>query len=738
MTILFKSDWAKYPGAIVDINTRNQSFVRLAALYRSMGVENHAFPLALHNPKLQGVDPFSENLTLEQIGMITYECKNNVWYFMREVARAPAASGNETTPVEANRANICLFWCFLNHIFIILIQPRQTGKSFNTDLLMRWLINIVCLNTEINLITKDDNLRRANVARLKAIAESLPYYLQQKRFDDTNNGEEITVKTLGNIYKTHVPQSSPKAAYKLGRGLTSGIMHFDEPPYQPNIEIALTSALGAIGAAVDKAKANNAPYGTIMTTTAGKKDDRDGRYVYKVLSEAAVWDEKYLDAKNLEEAERMIRKASRGPKGGVVRINATFSHRQLGKTDEWLAEKLENNLQTGDDANRDFFNIWTAGSESSPFPTELAEKISSSQRAPEHTSISNDLYTLRWYIPEEYVDEYMANNDTVMGMDTSDASGGDDISLVLTDTRTLKTVAVGTFNETNLIVFAKWVCSLLVKYKRITANIERRSTGGMVLDYLLYMLPQYGQDPFKRLFNRVVQEAEEYPERYREILTDMSRRDPELLVRYKKLFGFATSGSGMASRGELYSTTLQRAIRLAGSGVFDLSLINQILGLVIRNGRVDHAPGEHDDLVIGWLLGQWLLSLGKNLDHYGIDPRTVMSEAAPKQALPLHEQRRIEEQRIVRDKIIATHEQLSNEADEYICLQLENQLRHLYTKLQLEETELFNLDAVIRDAREKRSNYLRGRTNDAQEYNYASMNYQNNTPAYGSVTYSNW
>lgn len=41
MTILFLDDWKnKYPGAIVDTETPNKSFIRMAALYRDMGVRN--------------------------------------------------------------------------------------------------------------------------------------------------------------------------------------------------------------------------------------------------------------------------------------------------------------------------------------------------------------------------------------------------------------------------------------------------------------------------------------------------------------------------------------------------------------------------------------------------------------------------------------------------------------------------------------------------------------------------
>jgi hypothetical protein len=254
--ILFHQDWKRYPKAIVDLDTSNKSFVRLAAVYRSMGVKNHAFILSLLNPALQGIDPFDPELTVEQMAMIAIECQDNPWYFIREVARAPAVASVEGAPFVVNRGNIALFWSFFNHIMIILIQIRQTGKSFSVDTLMNLLLNISCQNTAINLLTKDDTLRRANIDRIKNIMEELPRYLQQKTRDDVNNGEEITIKSLGNTYTTHVPQMSPKRALNMGRGLTSPIFHIDEPPFQPNISIALPAALAAGGAAIESARSD--------------------------------------------------------------------------------------------------------------------------------------------------------------------------------------------------------------------------------------------------------------------------------------------------------------------------------------------------------------------------------------------------------------------------------------------------------------------------------------------------
>ena len=703
--ILFLEDWQRYPSAIVHINTKNQSFVRLASVYRAMGIKNHAFLLALINPELEFADPFDPKLTIEQMAAVALEARINPFYFFREIARVPAIGSTDSTPLEANRGNISLFWLFFNHVMTILIQIRQTGKSLSTDVLMTLLMNVICTNTAINLLTKDDTLRRKNVERLKEIASELPRYLQQKTRDDVNNGEEITIKSLGNTYTTHVPQSSPKRAYNMGRGLTSAIFHIDEPPFQPNIAIALPAALAATGAAVDKAKKAGTPYGTILTTTAGKKDDKDGRFVYNLLCDAAVWTEKFLDAKNAEELEWMIRRNSRA---GKFIVNCTFNHQQLGKTDEWLKTKLEESLQTGDDANRDYFNMWTSGSQSSPLPTHVLEVITASVEQVAFTKISEQSYITRWYIPEDQIEYRMANGKFILGMDTSEASGGDDISFVLVDAETLETVAVGTYNETNLITFAEWICQVMMSYPNITAVIERRSTGAMLLDYLLLMLPQHGIDPFKRLFNRAVQDYDENPERWKEIRQPMSRRSSDIYTRYKTTFGFATSGAGAFSRSELYSTTLQNAAKRAGSKVKDKSLIDQIAGLVVRNGRVDHEVGEHDDLVIGWLLCHWFLTMGKNLSHYDIDVRRVMAGVQTRPAMTPQQEWEYNEQLHIRERIEELSEQLSEELDDYVSIRLEQELRMLDRQVILQQGEIYSVDELIRKAVEAKRTRRRG------------------------------
>lgn len=699
-----------------------------------MGIENHAFPLALLNPQLQGVDPFSPYLTPEQMYMIALECKHNPWYFFREIAKAPPSGGNEAMRLQANRSNIALYWLFFNHITQFLIQPRQTGKSFSTDSLMVLLLNVICIATKINLLTKDDNLRRANVRRLKDLMEQLPPYLLMRRPDDTNNTEEITINALENRYNTHVPQSSPKRADNMGRGLTTAVFHVDEAPFQVNIEIALKAALPAMTAAIESAKAEGAPYGTIFTTTAGKKDDKDGAFIYKELMDSAPWTEKFFDCKDAIELEQTIRTNSRG---GKVRVRCVFNHRQLGKSDEWMLRALEESFQSGDSANRDFFNMWTSGSQTNPIPIRLLERISGSYMGELHAEVSNvDRYITRWYIPADEIHYRMATGKFALMIDSSEAIGNDDIGMLVMDLETCEVVASGTFNETNLIRFSAWLFKWFVRFENITGIIERRSTGGMILDYLIHYMVEAGMDPFRRLFNTVVQEFRENRSRYEEIQKPMNRRDPDIYVKFKSSFGFATSGSGTYSRNELYSSTLMMAAQRGCDAVHDKGLIDQINALINKNGRVDHPDGGHDDMVIAWLLGFWFMTKGVNLAFYGINSNIIMARAmGEKEGVQAIEGYDHEEQTALRERIEKMTEELAREKDKFVAERMEQLIRSLMKNVIMREGEVFSVDELLRTAKEKRMEKRRMTLN--QPHPYAMHELSLGTTGYNTGGFNN-
>src|SRR6185312_856256 len=502
---------------------------------------------------------------------------------------------------------------------------------------------------------------------------------------DADNTEMITVNRMGNKWKAHVPQAQEKLANNLGRGMTSPIFQIDEGPFQRNIAIALPAALAASAKAVTQAIENDTPYGTIMTTTAGKKNDPDGAYVYEMIEESAQWTEKLYDCKNREELERVVRGSSRKK---LYQIHANFNHIQLGKDDQWLYETIQRVKSKGEAADRDFFNRWTSGSKSMPFSIELAERAAKSEMEPLYVDISKpDGYVTRWFIPESQIEHRMQSSKFVMGKDTSDASNGDDISMIIVDIETGETVAAGTFNNTNLTPYFRWVASILVNYKNVTAIIERRSTGAALLDALLWILPQHGEDPFKRIFNFVVNDYLEYPDRYKEINMHVNRRPSDIYVRYKKTFGFPTSASGVTSRTALYSETLTSAMQRSSGKMRDATLIKQTLGLVVKDGRVDHMPGEHDDMVIGWLLCHWFMTKATNLAYYGIDSRTILAKAQPVRILTQAEQHALKEQERVRAEIETLYKRLQRENDDFVCMRIEHMLKSLSMKIESKDED---------------------------------------------------
>ena len=719
--ILFESDWCRYPSAKPNYDTKNESYLRLAGTYYAMGVKNYAFMLALHDQSLKDVDPFSPFLTELEMVKIAIECKINPWYYFREIAKVPARSGSDAVPLLANRGNIALYWCFFNHVMTYLVQIRQTGKSISTDVLDSYLLNIRCRGTTINLLTKDDALRSENIQRLKDIIDEMPFYLKQRSKKDLDNTELINISSLGNWYKAHLPQKAKKFALNTGRGMSSPIFRVDEGPFQANIEISLPAALAAGVAMRNKARANNEPYGTTLTTTAGKKDDPDGRYFYQQICAAAEWTEKFFDAKDATELEVMIRAVSRGLKEkmrvgdevirGEFAVNITMNHRQLGYDDAWLLTALEETKSVGDAADRDFFNRWTSGSLSSPLSIQQMEIIRGSQKEPlyvEDCKIGSFRVPCRWYIPKDSIEMYMAKNSSILSADTSDGAGGDDISLSLTDVKSGMLIASFNVNQVNLLAFSEWVCERwIIQCPNVTLIPERRSSAIALIDHLLLILPDRGIDPFKRIFNRIVNDPDENKTAYEEIKLPLSRRPHDIYVRYKKAFGWATSGGGMTSRSDLYSTTLISAARNCGHMVNDKTTIDQILSLETRNGRVDHAPGEHDDAVIGWLLGHWMLTKAKNLLHYGIQVTDILSRnrgGSENGGVITKEQR---EQIFYRDKIKELLGKLEQEQSEIISMKIENELRFYNSKLIIEENEVLSLDELISKTKEtKKQNII--------------------------------
>ena len=696
--ILFKEDWEKYPTAIIDTETSNKSFLRLAGIYKAMGIHNNAFHLALLNPRLQGVDPYSKDLSMEQILMIAEECKLNPWYFFREIIRIPSPGSPEPIQYRASRGNISMYWLFFNHITSYIIQIRQTGKSVAADCLNIYLIDIGTTNTDIHLLTRNDDLRVKNIKRIKEIESYLPSYLSLKNRSDANNTEKITCNRLGNTYLTAVGQTSVQGARNVGRGMTIAIHHVDEMAYIANIDIILPPLLASGSAARDSAKRANGYYGTIFTTTPGFLSSKSGRFAYKIYQNCFRWTEKLLDCKNIEETTELIK---RNTPRGDIQVLCEFNHRQLGYTDEWLRSKISEALSEGENALADYLNIWPNGSATSPIRKDILERIILSGVGDPYISISKQGYILRWYVTEDEVNNKLSSRKLVAGLDTSEAIGNDDICMCILDSETGEVVGAGQFNETNVILFSQWLGDFLIEFPNITLVPERKSSGGAILDNLLLILEAKGEDPFKRIFNWVVNDSDVNKEYYENVIQKpVGFRSPEIMNKYRKHIGYATSGAGKASRDNLYGAAFTSATKYLCDVIKDKILIGQLSGLVNKNGRIDHEEGEHDDMVISFLLSYWFLTNAKNISFYGLSSRKILmflrtnddgSKMSPEMVIKKNEQSDIKNQ------IELLIEKLRNEKNIYVSKQITQKIKYLYSLIDEDSKVNFNIETLLEE-----------------------------------------
>lgn len=690
----FLSDREDFPTMMYDTKTSNTTFLEMAAKFRDMGIKNYAWHLALFTPELQGVPPHDPDITAEQKHKIGLECRFNPWYYFREVVRIPPQGQPDAVPLRANRGNLAMFWLFFAHVPTFLIQPRQTGKSVSTDTLSAYVMWIGSYNTNMFLITKDHTLRKANIDRIKAIRDALPQYLVSRSANDPNNSEELGCMARGNTYRTGVSQNDEKSADKLGRGLTVPYLHIDEAPFINYISTTWPAAISSGNTARENAAAANQPYGIIVTTTAGKMDDRDGEFVYNILSKAYDWTETLYDCSSEAEVHQII--VANGSQAKFV--NITMSHRQLGYTDEWLLDKITTSSSLGEKADRDYLNRWTSGAQGSPLTAEQNAAILKSEMDPQSLDVHPDgMYILRRYFSDEDFEYVMANTDVAIGLDTSDAAGRDGIGMVWTNLYDLSTVAASTVNETNILSYAMWVVSILVRYPRTTLVIEKKSSGQSMIDIITRLLHNRGIDPFKRIFNRVVDEYQEDRNRFEDIQKPMAMRTWDWYNKYKGLFGYNT-GSAAHSREQLYGKTLQEAAKRSVEKIRDRKLSGEIRGLVFKNKRIDHGNDSNDDMVVSWLLTQWFAANGRGLFHYGIRDNVLMKAVSEDgRRLSTEDITKKAQQTKLTLDIKQLEGEIRHERNDMLRAKMEHRLKHLMSKVEDVDIVVENMDELSRE-----------------------------------------
>ncbi len=703
MAILYLEDWQKYPNATYDLTTTNTSFLDLVETYYRQGVKNHLFPLAIYQRELIGVDPFSPDLTFEQIVKISQEVKYNPWYFFREVARVKQAGSSIPSKWLANRGNIAFVWSFLNGFDFANIMPRQCGKSVGADSINNYVVHLAAEETNVQLFTHSRGLRAENIKRLKGIRDLLPPYLRYYQEGvDADNTEMITCKKLKNFYLTAVSTADKDQAELAGRGFTAPIVDVDEFPFCHNVHISFPVMIGSMATARDIARANGTFNGLLITTTAGSTLTEEGNYAYNVIHDGMAWNENLLlDASCKEEAIEVIKRHSRNK--DIIMINGTFSAMQVGKSRQWLKDKIANARGSRDSARQDYLNEWVASDESAALAPEYQEILRTAVKEPVRIEASRRLYSLNWFVPKEQVDVVMNNGFFVMTLDTGNLAGSDANGLTIQELSTMEVVATSEINEASLYDYGQWIADLLIQYPRITLIMEHKSSATGIFDAIAGRLILKGIDPFRRIFNRVVDDTinKQHEVILQNILNGETARSLSYYQSYKSKFGFMTTGK---SRAFLYGSVLNSAIETCAHKVVDKSISEQLRLLKYINGRIDHPKGGHDDMAISWLFGHWFVLYARNLSWYGIPAGYAYSKVAERGATMTEEEIfRQEEAQEVKNAIAKLKKDIADCSNPIREDMLVMQLQQFMRRLEALGSTAMTMDSLLQEIAEMRA-----------------------------------
>lgn len=588
---------------IYDWETKNLSFIQTANDLKRLGIQNNKFFLKLYDKSLQGVDPHASYISDEMVCKIITECIRNIWYFLREVVRIPDAGG-PGKPYQLNRANLAFTWCYVNNIDNWVNIPRQIGKTQGILANLNHAFLFGTTSSHIALFNKDLDASKENLERLKDQRDLLPSYLQLKNVEVVDADGKVD-KEIDNVCKIFNPLTKNKItvkssarsqehARKLGRGNTLPITYMDEAEYTDWIAEIVEAAGPAFTTASDNARANNAAYCRIFSSTPGDPDTNAGAQAEIILEGTYRWTEKFYDM-DIDDVKEII---DRNSENGIVYIE--YSYQELGRDEAWFRRVCKSVGNRPAAVRREILLQRLRSSDLSPFEEDdlLALQEMSKVLSPKEEYMINEFYKLDLYDKLDKTLPY------IVGVDVSAGYGQDNSAVTIIHPYNLK--IVGEFKSPLISTpnFMKFLFVLIRKFiPRGILCIERNNNGCSIIDGLLetVIAPNIYFDNSKHIGPVV----------------DSKLDNKGFLVREaqrRKAHGVWTGKESRETMmGIMEQIVLENKQLITGKNVVD-----DMIKLELKKGKIQAAVGAHDDCVMSWLIGLFVYYYGKNLNRYGL------------------------------------------------------------------------------------------------------------------------
>ena len=584
----------------IDFDTPNKSFLKIAAVLYEKGIDNFFF-LSLNNKKLQGVDPFDPDLTVDQQFMIFRECAENRWYFYREVFRV-SESGASTevgggSPFLLNRGNLAYLWSMSLNISAYLIMPRQTGKTWAAIADCVWTHQFV-RGSNILHFNKNQSDANMNVRRISDAIKMLPLYMQHSNIDQLDPSEKRRVKnnektirnTINATIEAMASAGNEAKADSMARGKTASKIWWDELAFIFFNEAMYGASTPAYEKAREISEKNQTPYAISITTTPGDLATPHGAFAYKMMEDSIPFQEEMYNWKRKKLYDIIYNTPD---KTGFVFIQ--FSHLQLGETDDWYldrAKKMNNPIR----ARREYLLEWINSNGNSPFDPDDIEVIGDLAMQRKGTA---EVVKINKYFNMYVYQEYHGRKPVLIGVDVSGGLGRDSTAVVVVHPETLMPIA---FFKSNMIPSDQLKKLLITVVTRMYPNciltIENNSVGKPLIDHL--------RDTSA---GRVLYKERKKKEIDMGVNSFTKKRRKEVLE-----YGHNTNPTSRMQMMEM----LENLVHNSPSHVAFPELYDEIRYMELRNGRIDHSASTHDDCTMAYLGVLWIVRYGTGLKNKGI------------------------------------------------------------------------------------------------------------------------
>lgn len=504
----------------------------------------------------------------------------------------------------------------MNFLFVLNYNmfvelPRQHFKTVSSLCRYLWVYLFGSTNSEIMFIHKDHPGSKNNLKTLKTIRDALPTYLQMSavtRADGKKLKVPNTVETMQhpinrNKITTFASARSKDYANNLGRGCTMPLQYYDEFAFMLYNNIVYAAAMPAYSTASKNAKANNAPYGILITTTPGDLLTDQGTFAYQVRNASTPWNELYYDLsyQQLEE----LRMSNTNSAFFLI----SYTYQQLGSGEDYFREMVIELLRDWPAIRREVMLEWSKVATNCPFKQEDLDIIKQFCKEPIKTILLGRCSQYQLNVYEDIDPRYRCP--PIMGVDVAGALYQDSSAITIIDSRTTRTSATLNCNYIPSDDLADVVYTIVSKYMpTCIVNVERNGGFGVsVLQRLCKTAIK--KNLYYEIKDKVVEEAFDG---FRTI-----KKSAKV-----KVYG---TDSNREVRARLIEILYDR-VRMHKDKFIAPILHHEMESMEVKkSGKVEHSQNSHDDQVFSYLMALRVWYDGIDIaERYGIQKNTIKTD----------------------------------------------------------------------------------------------------------------